>query len=140
MIKVIKKHIHLILLIGILFLGLFLRFNNLYTWPRTGATFDEYAWTWQGMNLIQKGVPSSWSPHPQYKNAKDIIYRHTHFRIVKPYLEHPPVFGLVAGSFALLNGASDMYHLTIVNIRPLAVILGTLSILLVFLLTRELYD
>lgn len=135
-----KKRLALILLTGILLLGILLRTNNLFTWPRLGATFDEYAWTWQGMNLIQKGVPESWSPHPQYKNGKDIIYRKTHFRIVKPFLEHPPVFGLVAGSFAILNGASDMYHLTIINIRPLAVILGTLSILLVFFLTREIYD
>ncbi|HVZ67454.1 MAG TPA: glycosyltransferase family 39 protein [Patescibacteria group bacterium] len=114
--------------------------NNLYTWPRLGATFDEYAWTWEGMNLIQKGVPVSWSPHPQYKTAKDIIYQKTHFRIVKPFLEHPPVFGLVAGSFAILNGASDMYHLSINNIRPLAVILGLISILLVYLLVEEVYD
>lgn len=139
-IKKFKKYLVLGMLLGILLLGLFLRTNNLFTWPRLGATFDEYAWTWQGMNLIQKGVPVSWSPHPQYKNAKDITYRKTHFRIVKPFLEHPPVFGLVAGAFAILNGASDMYHLTIVNIRPLAVVLGVLSILIVYLLTREIYD
>ncbi len=140
MLKLIRTNVYLLLLLAILALGLMLRTNNLYTWPRLGATFDEYAWTWQGMNIIQKGVPISWSPHPQYKNAKDIIYQRTHFRIVTPFLEHPPIFGLVAGSFAIINGADDMYHLTIENIRPLAVILGLLSILMVFLLTSEVYD
>lgn len=130
----------LVIFIGVLILGLLLRTNNLYTWPRLGATFDEYAWTWQGMNLIQKGIPESWSPHPQYKNAKSIIYRETHFRIVKPYLEHPPVFGLVVGGFALLNGADNMFDLTIYNIRPLAVVLGLLSIIMVYVLTSQLYD
>lgn len=127
------------LFLGITFLGFILRIHNLNTWPRKGATFDEYAWTWQGMNIIQKGVPVSWSPHPQYENANSIIYQETHFRIVEPFLEHPPLFGIVAGGFALMNGASDMYGLDLYHIRPLALLLGTLSIILVFLLTRELY-
>ncbi len=129
-----------ILLIGlIMILGLMLRNHNLTTWPRLGATFDEYAWTWQGINIIQTGVPMSWSPHPQYKDAKDVTYQKTHFKIVKPYLEHPPFFGLVAGSFAILNGVTDMYDVTIEKIRPLALILGMLSVLFVFVLVRDIY-
>src|SRR3990172_9595436 len=126
--------------IFILAFGFLLRNNNLYTWPREGATFDEYAWTWLGINLIQKQTPISWSSQPQYTNREHLIYRGARFFLVKPYLEHPPVFGLVAGSFALLNGARDMYDIDIRTIRPLAVILGLTSIVLVFLLTRELYD
>lgn len=134
-----KKWIYSLLIIAILLLGFKLRYHDLNTWPRLGATFDEYAWTWQGMNIIQKGVPISWSPHSQYSNAKNIYYQKVHFRIVTPFLEHPPLFGMVAGSFALLNGAQDMYHLSISNIRPLAVFLGILSILFLYLLTFELY-
>ncbi len=134
-----KKNLFILLFLGIVFLGFLLRFHNLSTWPRKGATFDEYAWTWQGMNIIQKGVPISWSPHPQYSNANSIIYQQTHFRIVSPFLEHPPVFGIVAGGFALLNGASDMYHLHLSQIRPLAIILGILSLALLIMLSTELY-
>jgi len=136
--KIISKY-SIVSLFLILVLGFLLRVNNLNTWPRLGATFDEYAWTWQGMNLIQKGVPISWSPHAQYTNAKDVTYQKTHFRIVKPFLEHPPVFGLVAGGFAILNGVHDMYHLDINHIRPLAVILGILSIVFLYLLVSEIY-
>jgi len=92
------------------------------------------------MNLIQKGVPSSWSPHPQYESFRQVYYQEAHFRIVTPFLEHPPLFGLIAGGFALLSGVNDMFSLNIRDIRLLSLILGTLSIGLVFLLVRQLYD
>lgn len=125
--------------LAILLTGFLLRAHNLTTWPRLGATFDEYAWTWQGMNLIQSGVPKSWSPLPSYTNFKSIIYQQTHFRMVTPFLEHPPLFGIVAGGFAILSGAQDMYHVTINTIRPLALLLGVLSIGMVFLYTSSLF-
>jgi 4-amino-4-deoxy-L-arabinose transferase-like glycosyltransferase len=127
-------------LVFIIFVGAWLRYSNLSTIPRHGATFDEFAWTWQGINLIQKGIPISWSPHPQYTQKKHLIYQGAAFWIVKPYLEHPPLFGLVAASFALLNGVSDMYHVTLDKIRPLSLILGTFSIFMIFVLCKELYD
>ncbi len=123
----------------ILVLGLVLRQNNLYTWPRLGATFDEYAWTWLGINLIQNKIPISWSPHPQYESKKDIVYQKTHFVLVKPYLEHPPFFGLVAGSYALINGAKDMFDVNIPTIRGLALILGVLSIFILYIFAAEVY-
>ena len=124
----------------IILLGFVLRAHNLNTWPRLGATFDEYAWTWQGINLIQDHVPKSWSPHKEYSDKKYVEYQKTAFWIATPYLEHPPLFGLVSGSFAIANGASNMYEVTIDKIRPLALFLGALSIGLIFILTKEIYD
>src|SRR3989344_1854210 len=134
------KKFELILFIFIVFLAFLLRNHNLYTWPREGATFDEYAWTWLGINLIQKQTPMSWSSQPQFTNREHLIYRGAAFFLVSPYLEHPPVFGLAVGSFALLNGAKDMYDVDIETIRPLALLLGIVSTVIVFLLTKELYD
>ncbi|HMS22629.1 MAG TPA: glycosyltransferase family 39 protein [Candidatus Levybacteria bacterium] len=134
-----KNKLFLILCVSIIIVGFLLRFHNYNVWPRLGATFDEYAWTWQGMNLIQQGVPISWSPHPQYANSQSIVYQQTHFRIVRPFLEHPPLFGIVAGGFAILNGATDMYSLHLSQIRPLALILGMLSLALIIALSTELY-
>ena len=122
----------------IILLGFVLRAHNLNTWPRLGATFDEYAWTWQGINLIQDHVPKSWSPHKEYSDKKYVEYQKTAFWIATPYLEHPPLFGLVAGSFAIVNGASDMYQVTIDKIRPLALFLRILSIVLIFLTFQSL--
>lgn len=123
----------------ILVLGLFLRNHNIYTWPRLGATFDEYAWTWLGINLIQNGIPESWSPHPQYKERKHIVYQDAKFFLVKPYLEHPPLFGIVAGSFALVSGVKDIYHVDLQHIRGLALLLGVLSIFILYVFAAELY-
>lgn len=134
-----KNNIFLFLCVAVITVGFLLRFHNYNMWPRFGATFDEYAWTWQGMNLIQHGVPVSWSPHPQYTSSQSIIYQQTHFRIVTPFLEHPPLFGIVAGEFAILNGATDMYKLHLSQIRPLALLLGTLSLILLIALGTELY-
>ncbi len=116
-----------------------LRHDRFRTIPRHGATFDEFAWTWLGINLIQKHEPISWSSQPQYNNRIHLKYQGAAFWIVKPYLEHPPLFGLVAGSFALANGVSNMYDVTLAKIRPLALVLGALSILMVFLLSKEIY-
>lgn len=132
-----KKYI--ILFLAILVLGVFLRFNDYAKIPRHGATFDEFAWTWLGINIIQKGVPMSWSSQPQYKNRQHLIYQGAAFWIVTPYLEHPPLFGLVAGSFGLINGVKDMYDVTLAKMRPLAIILGSFSIIMVFILSREIY-
>lgn len=135
-----KKWLSITIISVIVIFGLLLRSYNYSVWPRLGATFDEYAWTWQGMNLIQQGMPISWSPHPQYEVSTDIIYQKTHFRVVTPFLEHPPVFGIIAGAYALLSGAKDMYNVSIQQIRPLALLLGTVSIILVYVLVRNLYD
>src|SRR3989344_1630778 len=54
--SIIKKRINLVFLIGIILLGYFLRNHNINTWPRLGATFDEYAWVWQGISLIKKKI------------------------------------------------------------------------------------
>jgi 4-amino-4-deoxy-L-arabinose transferase-like glycosyltransferase len=128
-----------VLLGFILILGLTLRFDKLYTWPRLGATFDEYAWTWLGINLIQNKVPESWSRHPQYTQAKSITYQKVPFVLVKPYLEHPPVFGLVAGSYALFNGANGMFDVNLQKIRGLALILGVLSIFILYVFAAQVY-
>lgn len=135
-----KKLIIFFLLAGILLLGLYLRHINYRTIPRHGATFDEFAWTWLGINIIQKGVPVSWSSQPQYKQRKHLIYQGAAFWIVSPYLEHPPLFGLIAGSSSVIWGVKDMYTVTLANMRPLAQILGILSIIMVFIFVSQLYD
>lgn len=129
-----------VLLLLILILGLFLRNKNIDTWPRLGATFDEYAWVWLGMNLIQNHVPESWSPHPQYANKKVIKYQGAYFVLVKPYLEHPPLFGLVAGAYALASGVKDIYHVDLMHIRGLALLLGVMSIFILYVFAAEVYD
>src|SRR3972149_4551617 len=129
----------ILLLIAIICLGFILRVQNYTQFPRHGATFDEFAWTWLGINLIQKQRPISWSSQPQYKEKKHLIYQGAAFWIVAPYLEHPPFFGLVAGGSALINGTKDMYDVTLSKIRPLGIFLGIFSIVMIFVFTNEIY-
>lgn len=129
----------LIAFVAILLVGFFLRFDRFTTIPRHGATFDEFAWVWLGVNLIQNQEPISWSSHPFYKNRYHLVYQGAKFWIVKPYLEHPPLFGLVSGGFALMNGTANMYDVTLAKIRPLALALGVFSIVAIFLFTRQIY-
>ncbi len=115
-----------------------IRQYNLLTWPREGATFDEFAWPWIGMSIIDTGVPMSWSRHPQYTLQTN--YRSpsgASFVLSTPYLEHPPVFGLIAGSFAKLMGARTFDTMTLSHVRPLALILGIISIVMVYLLASS---
>lgn len=135
-----KKRI-LVTLFTIVLIGFILRANNLTKWPRLGATFDEYAWTWLGVSLVKNHIPSSWSPHAAYEgHRKYARFENADFWIVKPYLEHPPFFGLVAGSFAISRGADNFFDVTLDKIRPLALILGVLSIVILYFLVKDLYD
>ncbi len=128
------------MLAGILFFGMVLRFHNHATWPREGATFDEYAWTWLGVNLIKTGIPVSWSPHPQYeKRTHYVAPAGARFWLVEPYLEHPPLFGLVAGGYAVFRGARDMYDVSFGVIREFALLLGASAIVMVYVFASRIY-
>jgi hypothetical protein len=135
-----KRWITYSILLSILIIGGLLRFHNLTIWPREGATFDEFAWTFQGLSIWEKGIPTSWSPHKAYTNRVEYYNpQGAHFTLVTPYLEHPPLFGLVAGGFAYGQGIRTFDDVTIAKIRPLALIMGVVSIYAVFLLASAVY-
>jgi 4-amino-4-deoxy-L-arabinose transferase-like glycosyltransferase len=135
-----KKKLVYVLLGCILLLGFSLRYHNYTIWPREGATFDEFAWTFLGLSLWQKGIPTSWSPHNAYNNRIEYYnLQKVHFTLVTPYLEHPPLFGLIAGGFARLNGITSFDQVSITKIRPPALILGVFAIFSVFLLASAVY-
>ncbi len=135
-----KKWLVSILFITILLVGGLLRHHNLSVWPREGATFDEFAWTFQGVSIINTGVPVSWSPHAVYTNKTEYFNpQGAHFTLVQPYLEHPPLFGIVAGTFANLRGVSTFDDVTIATMRPLALLMGVISIFAVFVLAHAVY-
>jgi len=124
----------------ILFIGTLLRYHNLTVWPREGATFDEFAWTFQGLSILSTGTPTSWSPHRAYKNRKEYINpRGANFMLVTPYLEHPPLFGLIAGISARLNGVRTFDEVSIKNIRHLSLVLGIISIVAIYCFSSSLY-
>lgn len=135
-----KKSAVYILLLFILLLGFGVRFYNYTVWPREGATFDEFAWTFLGLSMWEKGVPTSWSPHTAYKERVEYFNpQGAHFTLVTPYLEHPPLFGLIAGGFARMNGIMSFDEVNVAAIRPLALFLGVFSVFTVFLFASAVY-
>lgn len=123
------------ILIIICIVGFLLRYHNYTIWPREGATFDEFAWSFQGLSILQHRMPTSWSPHQAYRNKQEYYNpQGAHFVLVTPYLEHPPVFGLFVGVFELMNGIDSFDEVTIQKIRPLALMMGVFAIISVYML------
>jgi len=65
--------------------------------------------------------------------AKNIRYR-----LVTPWFDHPPLFGLLVGLFALLGGAKTFFDCSLTIIRVPSLFLGIASIVLVYLLALKL--
>lgn len=137
-----KKTFSIAFVLAILYAGWIARYSHYAQWPREGATFDEYAWPWIGISLFTEGRPMSWSPHQQYNQGEIVVYRKNAFRVVTPYLEHPPLFGIVSGGYAVLTGASGMYdeqYVNPANLRKLSLFFGMVSIVLLYFFVQSLY-
>jgi len=129
-----------IAIILILLLGLLLRVHHYQTAPPHSWTADEFAFAWCGMSLLQDGVPTAWSWLDVYGKVQITFWEDgRHYRMVTPWLDHPPLFALLPGAAALLGGESDSFAVTLTWIRLPSILLGTLSIFLLFLLARDLF-
>lgn len=141
--------INIIKLLGILFiclLGFRLRLRNYNSVPRPGESLDEYSNAWSGLGLIELGLPLGWSylendlyqPSHHYVNVDNVYQVGTihasPFYLYSPWLDHPPGMGLLIGGFAHLKGARVLEDASTVFIRKPMLYLGTLNILLLFLI------
>jgi len=123
----------------IFLLGFFLRLHHYDVYPQRGATHDEFAFAFLGINFLKTGAPSSWSNIPLYQNKYYLKANDTRYSIVTPYFDHPPLFGLLTGGVALLRGETELEEVNLSTIRLIPVILGSLSIVLLFKLCQNLY-
>jgi len=123
------KYVYLVL-IGLFFLSIFLR-NYGFAQPH-GFTFDEGLYS----ELIAEQLkedPSNYSTQKAYqiltaKGAKIPKY------LDRPLFKHPPLYNYFIALNYKIFGSS---HLTAVSV---SILFGSLMILIVFLLGRELYD
>jgi hypothetical protein len=123
--------IALALVMGLAFLARAAHFD---TYPRTNG--DESHNAWAGFNLIHEGHPRSWSWIPIYDNTRVMWFSYS-YPIVPVSFDHPPFLPLLVGMEATLLGAEDMFDCVLPRIRPLMLLLGTLSVGLLFLVSRE---
>ena len=132
--------IKLLIFLFVLFLGLILKLHNYSVYPQRGATSDEYSYSFQGVSLLTKGVPTSWSAFTQYKNLRHLTIDKLYFPLVYPYFDHTPLNGVVVGAWALAFGENTFEKIQLKTIRIVPIILSTISSLLVFLIGLKLFN
>lgn len=135
-----KKHLFFLSIVFITLLAFVLRFHNYAQFPAHDSTADEKAWTWLGASLLTEGKPTSWSLFKSYTD--DCIYQNQENSapLVRPALDHPPLFSLIPGVFHVISdqGIYDLPSQT--AIRFPMILIGTLNVFLFALLAHRLTD
>lgn len=137
------KVFHVAIFFTVLILTFILRAHNFDRVPAMGH-LEEQMFAWAGINLIEKGIPLAWTglDFPDravvykgpvsYKGGDPIV----HVNLVQPWLEHPPLFSLLVGSFAHFYGANRNDVIPTSFIRTPVVIASLFTAVMVFLLSR----
>lgn len=128
----------LLLFIFILVLALFVRKRNYAEIPIPGQSVDEYSYSWVGLSLIESGVPVGISGIDGYKNSfSRYINVDRFFQTVStgdpltinyPWMDHPPLLGLITGGYAYLAGARVFEDTTSYLIRKPIIVISTISV------------
>lgn len=131
-----------IIIAGVCILGLVLHLNRYTYYPQRGASSDEYTYSFMGVSLLTRGIPSSWSNFSPYQQTKhyDLTIDHIYFWMVEPYFDHPPLNGLLVGAWAILNGQDSFEKIQLQTIRLVPIALSVLTTLLIFLIGRAIKD
>jgi 4-amino-4-deoxy-L-arabinose transferase-like glycosyltransferase len=111
----------------------------------TSNHLDEMLYAWSGINLIETGVPVSWSTLPYPARAQvykgDVSYKggdpRASVTLYKPWLDEPPLFSLLVGWFAHINGADRNEFIPSSYIRIPMVLISTLTSIFIFLIAKK---
>ncbi|HEV1997939.1 MAG TPA: glycosyltransferase family 39 protein, partial [Candidatus Dormibacteraeota bacterium] len=117
--------------------GLVLRLNQYSLAPLPSDNQDELDWTWAGLGIITKGVPYGWSNLHVYTDRISVAANGTTFAVAHPFLDHPPLFSLMVGFAAWLQGARELSDATVAMVRPVPIALAILTLFLLYLLGRR---
>jgi 4-amino-4-deoxy-L-arabinose transferase-like glycosyltransferase len=128
-----KRWLGLIFLGVILAVGVVLRIQNLATLHPFDN--DERAWLLLGRSLLNTGTPASWTIYwDVYPELATTRYGGLEHVVARPYLDHPPLFGLAIGAWAKLTGNGGAETLNWAKLRFPMVLLayGTLALIGLF--------
>lgn len=122
-----------------------LRAHNYEKVP-TSNHVDEQLYAWSGINMVEVGVPISWSTldYPDSAKVYDgrMSYKggipETYVKLYKPWLDEPPLFSYLVGYFAHINGANRNDFIPSSYIRIPTVIIASIVSIFVFLIARNL--
>ena len=123
----------------VVFLSLILRLHNYDRIPPFAATQDEFMYPWAGMTFIQKGIPTSWSWFESYPKRDVVVFWGAQYPLVSPWLEKPPLYPLISGSFVLATGVDQMNQVRLSTIRLIPIALSIFTIILTGLLAKNFF-
>lgn len=136
----IKKILKILIILVIVFIALSVRKKDFAQIPIVGQSTDEYSYSWVGLSLIKTGMPIGISGFEEYQNKYDRYINVDRYMQVLPsdpltinypWMDHPPLLGLITGGYAYLKGA-DVFEDTVSSIiRKPIIIISTISVLLV---------
>ncbi|QSJ17278.1 glycosyltransferase family 39 protein [Nostoc sp. UHCC 0702] len=141
--KIISNNKDFLLAALITILGTLLRIYDYSVVPQKTFTFDEYAFAWSGMSLIYHSVPTSWSYLSAYDTDTLINIEwlgKKNLYLATPWFDHPPLFGLIVGGFAILLGANTFWECTTELIRVPSLIFTSISIFIFYFITNKLFN
>lgn len=132
--------------------------------PKVGVTFDEYAFGWTGKSLLASGEPVGWStnlsayqkdytngsldgftlganrPKPAIAVVKyDYGIGDRYIDLVQPYLDHPPLAGIVY-SLGIPRDTKSLLDIRIGDFRYVNRYLGLVTAVLIFILGCLMYS
>lgn len=120
----------------IISLAFVLRFYNYVQFPVGGETADETAWAFFGSSLLQTGQPTSWSYFAPYQENYIYQLRRNEAPLVRPVLDHPPLFALIPGLAHSLKNHWETPP-SIKLIRLPMILLGTINVGLLIVLANK---
>jgi hypothetical protein len=128
-------------LVGVLALvALLLRLHDDTAVPTLEDNQDPVQFAWAGLTLITRGVPYSWEVFTHSYRYDFVLHLNgSQYSITHPWLSHPPLFPLLVGSWAYLQGARDFHDVTPAMIWPVAIGLSVLSLALAYALARRVF-
>jgi len=131
----IKKSLIVTIFLGIVIslFGYYLRVQQFSHFPPVGDTADEVKAIFNGVNLIQDGIPRSWSNFAEYGDQKFQFIRNTDYRIVEPWFDEPPVFALITGAYSISKGMTTLANIDAGVVRYFMLKIGALNIFLLFI-------
>lgn len=127
-------------------LGFGLRLWKYPFYPFAGHA-EEYLFVWSGLSLIEKGVPISWNDLPVYEK-KNIYFEGIApnptggglgVRLLKPWLDEPPLFSLIVGGIAKLYNFPNFTIISPYVIRIPSLLFSAVSLIFVFLIAEKFF-
>lgn len=139
-----KRWLRVLLFIVVFLFTFIIRAHNYERVP-TSNHMDEQLYAWSGINMIEVGVPISWSTLDYPKSAIVYLGRMSYkggppeasVTLYKPWLDEPPLFSYIVGFFAHINGVDRNGFIPSSYIRIPTVIFATIVSVFVFLIAAD---